>query len=98
MTRARYNELCKWADKSKWPNWEMVMYVNNISLQEAMDFYARLYPPSDVAEHVRRGIEAFSGGEIRGEFVNHSFQYVLTVPTKYKSKRMRQPLTEVSNE
>lgn len=89
LTRERMRELHLWADRERWPSWAMVMYVNNISVQEAMDFYNTLLTPSRKSSHVRKGIEEYTGGVV-GWAKTGATQYVLTVPTEYREGLQRE--------
>ena len=62
MNRERLIQLLQWADATKWPKWEQVMYHNNVTVAESVNLCYVLASFDDPSTlwHVQRGTKAFA--------------------------------------
>lgn len=63
MTKARRDDLIQMTDKTKWPNFEMVIYKCYVTMDECRQIYLWLYGQSrtEAAHRVAYGAERYFG-------------------------------------
>jgi len=76
MTAERRAEIERWTDPARWPRWELVMYHNKVSVSESLDLMRSIKTVATF-EHVRRGIEAYTGMAVRQAENEHGRFYML---------------------
>jgi hypothetical protein len=64
ITPKRKKQLLSWCDVDKWPDWSMVIYINNVTLGECDWLYTFLIAYSaPTAQHVARGTRRYFGND-----------------------------------